>query len=118
MIRSMKIAVTTKIDNINSKIPNEFQNANYLLIINTDNEKEYKFIPNMYRRSISGAEIFCSQFLISQEIEIFICGKCNDQARDLLIFAGIKTFEMPNVEIKEVMSNINKIKESSYESSS
>lgn len=52
------------------------------------------------------AEIFCSQFLIGQEIELFICGEYNTQAKDLLMLAGIETIEKPNVKIKEVINSI------------
>jgi len=114
----MKIAITTELDNINSIIPNEFQNANYLLFMNTDNKKEYKFIPNMYCRSISGAEIFCSNFLINKEVELFICGSYNDQARQLLTLAGTKVFNMPNISIQEALNIIINTEEDSYESSS
>jgi len=114
----MKIVITTKENNMKSVVPNDLQHANYLLIINTDTKGNFKFIPNMYSKSISGAEIFCSQYLIRQEVEMFICGYYNDQARDLLVLAGIKTVEMPNVEIKNIINNINNIKENSYEPSS
>ncbi len=100
----MKIAITTMEDNINSTISPDLLHANYLLIINTDVKDQYQFIPNMYNRSISGAEIFCSQFLIRKEIEIFICGKYDIQARDLLALAGIETIEMPNANISKVIN--------------
>lgn len=114
----MKIAITTKEDNMDSLIPMDLQHANYLLIVNTGPEENFKFIPNMYNRSISGDEIFCSQFLIKQEIELLICGKYSCSAKDLLILAGIKTIEMPNTEIRKALNNIYEIKESNDESTS
>ena len=102
----MKIAITATNNSLNSKIPDDFKSADYFLIINTDNAYEYVFIPNMYNRSISGAEIFCSNFLIKHEIELFICGKYNQQAKKLLTLAGTKVFHMPNTGIKELFNFI------------
>lgn len=101
----MKIAIATEKDNLQSIVASDIQHTNYFLFLQTDDIEHYKFIPNMYSKTISGAEIFCSQFLIRQEIEKFICGKYNDQAKHLLVLAGIQTIEKPNVKIKEIIDS-------------
>lgn len=112
----MKVAITAQENNMQSVIPLDMQHTNYILIVNTENAEQYKFIPNMYNKSISGAEIFCSQFLIRQEVELFICGKYDSQAKDLLIIAGIKIEEKPGKKLDEIIGHILKQKkENNYE---
>lgn len=111
----MKIAITTNSNNLNSIIPEDFKDSNYFLLINTDKDKEYTFVQNMYNRSMSGAEIFCSNFLIKQEIELFICGEYNDQAGELLSLAGIKIKHMPNTNVRETISYIEKENKDNHE---
>lgn len=113
----MKIAITSEKDNLQSSVASDIKHTDYFLVFNTEDQEIYKFIPNMYNKSISGAEIFCSQFLIEQGIDLLICGKYDYQASKLLILAGIKIDEKPGVKLNEIINHIIKHKkENNYES--
>ena len=117
----MKIAITTEENNLQSLVPFDLQHTNYFLLLETDDIEHFKFIPNMYSKTISGAEIFCSQFLIKQGIEAVICGKKNSQVAQMFLLAGIRIFEMPNTSIieaiKKLKNEVINTKEVSNESS-
>ena len=104
----MKIAITTLENNLQSLVPSDLQHTNYFLLVNTDDLNNYQFIPNMYNKTISGAEIFCSQFLIKQGVDAIVCGKNEDQAAQMFILAGIKIEEMPGARVNEIINQIEK----------
>ena len=104
----MKIAITTLENNLHSLVPSDLYHTNYFLMLNTDDLNNYKFIPNMYNKTISGAEIFCSQFLIKQGVEAIICGKNEEQAAQMFVLAGIKIKEIPGARVDEIINQISK----------
>lgn len=112
----MKIAIAAEINSLQSSVASDLKNTNYFLFINTEDNKIYKFIQNMYNKSISGAEIFCSQFLIEQGINLLICGKIDSQTTQLLMLAGIKIDEKPGAKLNEIVNNMKtQYKENDYE---
>ena len=102
----MKIAITTDQDNFQSLVALDIENTNYFLIIDTVNMEQYNFIPNMYNKTISGAEIFCSQFLIQQGVEKLICGDYNTQATQILLLAGIEIEHKSGSQVNEIINLI------------
>ena len=102
----MKIAITTEKESFNSLVALDIKHTNYFLIVDTINKEQYNFIPNMYNKEISGAEIFCSQFLIEQGIDLLICGEYDYQASQLLILAGIKIEEKSGMKLNDIISYI------------
>jgi len=99
----MKIAITTDQDNFQSLVALDIEHTNYFLIIN---KEQYSFIPNMYNKTINGAEIFCSQFLIQQGVEKLICGNYSTQAAQILLLAGIKMEHKPGKQVSEILNHI------------
>ncbi len=99
----MKIAITTDQDNFQSLVALDIEHTNYFLIVD---KEQYNFIPNMYNKTISGAEIFCSQFLIQQGVEKFICGDYNTQAAQILLLAGIKIEYKSGKQVNEIINLI------------
>jgi len=102
----MKIAITTFENNSHSLVPSDLHHTNYFLLLNTDDLNQYKFIPNMYNKTISGSKIFCSQFLIKQGVDAIICGKNDEQTAQMFILAGIKIEEMPGARVDEIIKQI------------
>ena len=102
----MKIAITTDQDNFQSLVAIDIEHTNYFLIIDTTNREQYNFIPNMYNKTISGAEIFCSQFLIQQGVEKLICGNYSTQAAQILLLAGIKIEYKSGEQVSEILNHI------------
>ena len=102
----MKIAITTDKDNLQSLVALDIEHTNYFLIIDTVNKEQYNFIPNMYNKTISGAEVFCSQFLIQQGIEKLICGNYSTQAAQILLLAGIKIEYKSGSQVSELINLI------------
>ncbi len=102
----MKIAIATEKDNLQSIVASDIQHTNYFLVIDTEDKEQYSFIPNKYGETISGAEIFCSQFLIQQGIEKLICGEYNTQATQLLFLAGIKIEQKSGKKVNEIFNLI------------
>ncbi|MFC1527472.1 NifB/NifX family molybdenum-iron cluster-binding protein [Candidatus Neomarinimicrobiota bacterium] len=112
----MKIAITALENNLQSLIPSDLQHTNYFLLVNTADLNHYQFIPNMYNKTISGAEIFCSQFLIKQGVNAIICGKNEDQSAQMLMLAGIKIVEMPGARVDEIIKQLTSIVHSIFDS--
>ena len=102
----MKIAIATDKDNLQSIVAFNLQHANYFLVIDTEKKEQYSFITNKYGKTISGAEIFCSQFLIQQGIEKLICGEYSTQAAQLLFLAGIKIEQKSGRKVNEIFNLI------------
>ena len=102
----MKIAITTDQDNFQSLVALDIEQTNYFLIIDTANKEQYNFIPNMYNKTISGAEIFCSQFLIQQGVKKLFCGNYNTQAAQILLLAGIKIEHKSGTQVSEIINLI------------
>ena len=102
----MKIAITTEKDNLQSIVASDIQHTNYFLVIDTEGKEQYSFIPNKYGKTISGAEIFCSQFLIQQGIEKLICGDYSTQAAQLLFLAGIEIEQKSGKKVNEIINLI------------
>ena len=102
----MKIAITTDQDNFQSLVALDIEQTNYFLIIDTANMEQYNFIPNMYNKTISGAEIFCSQFLIQQGVEKLICGNYNTQAAQILLLAGITIENKSGEQVNKIIKLI------------
>ncbi len=102
----MKIAITTDQDNFQSLVAIDIEHTNYFLIIDTKNREQFNFIPNMYNKTISGAEIFCSQFLIQQGVEKLICGNYSSQAAQILLLAGITIEHKSGEQVSEIINLI------------
>ncbi len=99
----MKIAVTAEKDSLQSLVASDIKHTAFFLIFNTEDQTNYRFIKNLYNRTISGAEIFCSQFLIEQGIDLLICGEFNNNSDQMLMLAGIKIEKKPGIKLTNII---------------
>ncbi len=103
----MKIAVTSRSNNLESEIDPRFGRCSFFLIIDTDT-MDFKSISNESAMSSGGAGIQAAQTIAKVGAEVVITGNIGPNAFQTLSAAGIKVYTGANGTIKEVIEKYNK----------
>ena len=98
----MRIALTSKSDNLDSEIDPRFGRCNYFIIIDIET-MSFESISNESSIASGGAGIKAAQTLSKEEVEVVVTGNMGPNAFQTLTAAGIKVFIGANGTIKEVI---------------
>ncbi len=100
----MKIAIPAENHYLDVPIIPNFNECFYFIIFNTESPGQYTYFKNPYKKTISGWEIFCAQFLISQNIDLVICSKNIDPVGcRLLIENDITVFDKQSGTVRDAL---------------
>jgi len=100
----MKIAVTSKENNLESEIDKRFGRACGFIIFDTE-KNDFTFVNNTQNLEASqGAGIQAAQTVSEQDAEIVITGHCGPKAFKVLSAAGIKIYTGAEGSVNEVLN--------------
>jgi len=98
----MKIAVTSKSNNLESEIDPRFGRCSYFLIVDTDT-MSFEYLSNESTMASGGAGIQAAQTVAKLGAKVAITGNIGPNAFQTLSAAGIKVFTGVNGTIKEAI---------------
>lgn len=88
----MKVALSVQFNNSGAVISPFFGKSNCFFIYDPYTQILNEKITNHINFS-STADVFCAQQLIGRGVNAVVCGKCEDDAKNLFREAGIKVIE-------------------------
>jgi predicted Fe-Mo cluster-binding NifX family protein len=89
----MKTATSVLGEGTDAIISPSLMKAEYFLIVDPEDSTVHEKIVNRYGVSTSGADIFCSQLLISKGVNNVVCGSCEPDAKRIFKEANVKVIE-------------------------
>ena len=95
----MKIAITSKGDNLESELDLRFGRCQYFIIVDDNDIQSFKAVANDAMSSGGGAGIKAAQTVINEGVEAVISGNYGPNAFDALSSGGVKlyTADVPTV---------------------
>ena len=103
----MKIAVTSKSNNLESEIDPRFGRCSYFIIVETD-KMSFESISNESAIASGGAGIQAAQIVAKAGVDAIITGNVGPNAYHTLAAAGIKVFGGSNGTVKDVIERYKK----------
>lgn len=103
----MKIAVTSKSNNMESEIDPRFGRCSYFLIIDID-AMSFEFISNESAMASGGAGIQAAQNVAKTGAEVVVTGNMGPNAFQTLSAAGIKVITRVNGTVKDAIEKYKK----------
>ena len=103
----MKIAVTSKSNNLESEIDPRFGRCSYFLIVDTDT-MSFEPLSNESAMASGGAGIQAAQNVAKTGAEVVVTGNMGPNAFQTLSAAGIKVFIGANGTVKEAVEKYKK----------
>ena len=103
----MKIAVTSKSNNLESEIDPRFGRCSYFLIVDTDT-MSFEYISNESAMASGGAGIQAAQNVAKTGVEVVVTGNMGPNAFQTLSAAGIRVFTGANGTVKEAVEKYKK----------
>ena len=99
----MKTATSVLGEGADAIISPSLMKAEYFLIVNPEDATVHEKIDNRYGVSAAGADIFCSQLLISKGVNKVVCGICEPDAKRIFKEANVKVIENVSGYISEYL---------------
>ena len=84
----MKIAICSESEEITGLVPKTFRDAQFLMIINADNNELLQIYPKEDDRNIGFAE-----HILEQDCEAVICGPMEQEPFDMIVAAGVTRYD-------------------------
>ncbi len=103
----MKVAISAKQNNLDSEISSFFNNAEYFIIVDSENVSNYSVIKNPHSKQLAGSEIFGAQLLINCDVQALMTGKCTPNASRIFNAAGIKVIEKIEGKVRGNIEELN-----------
>ena len=103
----MKIAVTSKSNNLESEIDPRFGRCRYFLIVDTDT-MSFEYLSNESAQASGGAGIQAAQTVAKAGVDAVVTGNMGPNAFQTLSAAGIRVFTGVNGTIKEAIEKYKK----------
>ena len=103
----MKIAVTSKSNNLESEIDPRFGRCSYFLIVDSDT-MSFERLSNESAMASGGAGIQAAQTIAKAGVEVVVTGNMGPNAFQTLSAAGIKVFTGANGTVKESIEKYKK----------
>ena len=103
----MKIAVTSKSNNLESEIDPRFGRCSYFLIVDTDT-MSFEHLSNESAMASGGAGIQAAQNVAKTGVEVVVTGNMGPNAFQTLSAAGIRVFIGANGTVKEAVEKYKK----------
>jgi len=103
----MKIAVTSKSNNLESEIDPRFGRCSYFLIVDTDT-MSFEHLSNESAMASGGAGIQAAQNVAKTGVEVVVTGNMGPNAFQTLSAAGIRVFTGANGTVKEAVEKYKK----------
>ena len=103
----MKIAFTSKSNNLESEIDPRFGRCNFFLIVDIDT-MVFESVSNKSSLSSGGAGIQAAQIIAKAGVEVVVTGNIGPNAFQTLSAAGIKVFTRTNGTIKDAIEKYKK----------
>ena len=103
----MKIAVTSKSNNLESEIDPRFGRCSYFLIVDTDT-MNFEYLSNESAMASGGAGIQAAQNVAKTGAEVVVTGNMGPNAFQTLSAAGIRVFIGANGTVKEAVEKYKK----------
>jgi len=103
----MKIAVTSKSNNLESEIDPRFGRCSYFLIVDTDT-MSFEYLSNESAMASGGAGIQAAQNVAKTGVEVVVTGNMGPNAFQTLSAAGIRVFTGANGTVKEAVEKYKK----------
>ena len=103
----MKIAVTSKSNNLESEIDPRFGRCSYFLIVDTDT-MSFEYLSNESAMASGGAGIQAAQNVAKAGVEVVVTGNMGPNAFQTLSAAGIMVFTGANGTVKEAIEKYKK----------
>ena len=103
----MKIAVTSKNNNLDSDLDPRFGRCSYFLIVETET-MSFEPISNESAMASGGAGIQAAQTVAKHGVKAIITGNIGPNAFQTLSAAGIKVFTETSGSVKEAVEKFNK----------
>ncbi|MEJ2636742.1 MAG: hypothetical protein P8184_15795 [Calditrichia bacterium] len=85
----MKIAVSSTDDHLFAQISKNLEQSRFILILNSNNLKEYKSILNPYCGTKTDPCKWLVNLLTDQQIDVLVAGKCHQDVMEYLKRTGI-----------------------------
>lgn len=98
----MKIAVSSKGNEVGSLLDARFGRCDYYAIYDTE-EGKWGFLQNPGALEGSGAGVKAAQFLIEKGIDVLLTGNLGPNATNILGSAGVKAYALPEVSLEEAL---------------
>jgi predicted Fe-Mo cluster-binding NifX family protein len=103
----MKVAVTSRGDQLDSQVDPRFGRAEYILIVDTENF-DFKVVNNTENKNaFKGAGIKAATSVSDNDAEVLLTGYCGPNAFTTLAAAGIKVVNDVEGTIKEAVESFN-----------
>ena len=103
----MKIAVTSKSNNLESEIDPRFGRCSYFLIVDTDT-MNFEYLSNESAMASGGAGIQAAQNVAKTGAEVVVTGNMGPNAFQTLSAAGIRVFTGANGTVKDAIEKYKK----------
>ena len=103
----MKIAVTSKSNNLESEIDPRFGRCSYFLIVDTDT-MDFEYLSNESAMASGGAGIQAAQTVVKAGVKVVVTGNMGPNAFQTISAAGIRVFTGANGTVKEVVDKYKK----------
>jgi len=103
----MKIAVTSKSNNLESEIDPRFGRCSYFLIVDTDT-MNFEYLSNESAMASGGAGIQAAQTVAKSGAEVVVTGNMGPNAFQTLSAAGIRVFTGANGTVKDAIEKYKK----------
>jgi predicted Fe-Mo cluster-binding NifX family protein len=106
--QTMRIAVTTAGDNLDSEIDPRFGRAQFILVVNGDGTL-LEVIDNAKNRAAAGgAGIQAAKTLADKNVDMVLTGRCGPNATEALKSAGIEFGKVQSGTAREVVERFNR----------
>lgn len=108
----MKTAICVFGEGKDAIISPALMKAEYFLIVDPEDATVHEKIVNRYGVSAAGADIFCSQLLISKGVNKVVCKHCEPDAKRIFKEANVEIIENTSGTISEHLVKFTLINES------
>ncbi|MGI6097609.1 MAG: NifB/NifX family molybdenum-iron cluster-binding protein [Dethiobacteria bacterium] len=98
----MKIAITVKDKNPGSQIDLRFGRCAFFAIY-TDEDKQWRFLPNPGAGEGTGAGVKAAQFILEEGVDLLFTGELGPNAMQTIEAAGIKVYSLPEIPATEAL---------------
>jgi len=114
----VKIAITSKGDNLESELDLRFGRCQYFIIVDDNDLQSFKAVANDAMSSGGGAGIKAAQTVINEGVEAVISGNYGPNAFDALSSGGVKLYTADVPTVKDAVEAIGSGKARLLESAS
>ena len=112
----MKIAITSKGDNLDSEMDLRFGRCSHFIIIDTEDPDDFVAIKNDAASAGGGAGVMAAQTIIDAGAEAVISGNFGPRAFDALSSGNIKLYAVDAVTVRDALDAFNSNRAKSLDS--